>query len=922
MSSPSAPPSTRRDDAAEQPRRRSVVASVATAASRHRLVTVVALIAVVLAGVWAFVVALDRQGFPAVETPIAVVQGSYVTAAGGQLAPQPPEVVDEEVVLPLLASFDDVDGVTSTSSEAFAGGFFVVVEFEDGIASGDGAARLEEAAPAPPDGAQVSYVPVSAASFVGQYDLLVSVIGPDGATPEELQTQADDVAAALVELETVAIAESRPLVSEVTDPATGATAQAQTRFTRVVLDEGGPFRAGVTVGLDQVEGAEADVLEYSDAVEAALDDLELADGYEARITADFAVGIRQQLGSLTENLGTGLLAVALVSLVLIGWRASTITAGFMVVVLLGALVGLWLVGFSLNTITLFGLILTLGLLVDDAIVISESIDANRDDPDPGEDDRDLGVIRTALARVGAASLSGTLTTVAVFSPLLFVGGILGDFIRPIPTTVIITLLGSFVFSVVFIPAVARGVLTGRDARPNPVVRQVQALARATGRLAAYPSGNGARGVAVGAVLALVSVGAVVVGGALAASLGFAIFPAGKDAVQLVVTGELPPGTSLEQAQAIADDVDADLQDVLGDGLVGAQYTRGDERGLEIFIDLSPIDERQTTAPSYVEQLQDRFDEYDEARLTAAQIEIGPPTDEYPFAAQVAVDDDTAEAGRDLVAELRDFLVGQEVAVDASASSFAEITDAVVSTDGSVARTDGARYVEVRAAFDDATSVTALTQNTQELIEDEFGDSLTERGLPPDALQFDFGFESDNQEDFAALGLAGVVALGLMLLLLAVQFRSVAQPLLIFLAIPFSFLGVFALLGATDNPLSFLVAVGFIALIGVAVNNTILVVEAANRAREGGATAAEAIRDAVERRFRPLVATTLTTVVGLLPLALSDPFWESLGFTLIGGLISSTVLVLVSFPAFYLALEAARTPLRNAVRRRRGRPELA
>ena len=103
------------------------------------------------------------------------------------------------------------------------------------------------------------------------------------------------------------------------------------------------------------------------------------------------------------------------------------------------------------------------------------------------------------------------------------------------------------------------------------------------------------------------------------------------------------------------------------------------------------------------------------------------------------------------------------------------------------------------------------------------------------------------------------------------------------------------------------------------NNTILLVDAANQARRGGATAGEAIGAAVTSRFRPLVATTITTVVGLLPLSLADPFWESLGFTLMGGLVSSTVLVLVAFPAFYLGLEAVRTPVRNVVRRRTGKP---
>ncbi|MEM9611091.1 MAG: efflux RND transporter permease subunit, partial [Actinomycetota bacterium] len=101
----------------------------------------------------------------------------------------------------------------------------------------------------------------------------------------------------------------------------------------------------------------------------------------------------------------------------------------------------------------------------------------------------------------------------------------------------------------------------------------------------------------------------------------------------------------------------------------------------------------------------------------------------------------------------------------------------------------------------------------------------------------------------------------------------------------------------------------------------LLVDAANPARRRGASPGEAISEAVERRFRPLVATTITTVAGLLPLSLSDPFWESLGFTLIGGLVSSTALVLISFPAFYLGLEALRTPARNVGRRLMKRPEL-
>jgi multidrug efflux pump subunit AcrB len=142
-----------------------------------------------------------------------------------------------------------------------------------------------------------------------------------------------------------------------------------------------------------------------------------------------------------------------------------------------------------------------------------------------------------------------------------------------------------------------------------------------------------------------------------------------------------------------------------------------------------------------------------------------------------------------------------------------------------------------------------------------------------------------------------------------------QPFLVLLAVPFSFLGVFTILAVTGNPFSFFVMVGFIALLGIVVNNTILLVEAANQERRTGATAGNAIGIAIQQRLRPLVTTTLTTVAGLLPLALSNPFWEALSFTIIGGLVSSTVLVLISFPVFYIALEKVRTPARNTIRKK-------
>jgi multidrug efflux pump subunit AcrB len=896
------------------PAKKSIIASIATGAARRWQATFAVMIVFVVLGISAFGFGLDREGFPPINTPISVVSGTYFLDDA--------EKIDAVIIIPLEAAFSEVEGVVSTEATARNSSFSIVVEFEPDISSDVGTQRLLDLGLTVPDGAQIVYNPVNAAKLVGQFDVLVSITGPLDATPTQLQEQAELLSVYLAAEGDVGVAEVRELETASINPDTGEEEVRLTRFTRVALDSSG-YENAVAVGLIRSGTTELDVLAFSDLIEDRLDSAEspLVDGYNSAITADFAVGVRQQLSSLTSNLLTGLLAVAFVSLLLIGWRVAIMTAGFMALVMMGALIGLWVFGYSLNTITLFGLILTLGLLVDDAIVISESIDSSRDEPSPSEEGRRLGVVRTALERVGSASLAGTLTTVVVFSPLLFVGGILGEFIRSIPATVIITLILSFIFSIVFIPAVARVFLLKGPPSNNPIVRAEKRLAQAAGRLAAYPWRNGWKGRVTGFGLVSVALTAIMAGGTIAGSLPFSIFPSGKDATGLAIAAEFPLGTSIEEAQTISNDVDAVVLGVLGDELDRSQYVRGNERVTEIFLDLTPIGSRDTKAPVFVDNIEGQFEAIAVAnpglRLTVGQLENGPPILEFPFAAQIEVSDAASvAAGQQLAEDIRDNLFGRSFE---SGGGTVTVTNAIVSTDGEIDRVNGRRIIEVRAKYDEEQGVSGILTDTQILVEADFPASdIESRGLSVEAVTFDFGLESDNQDDFAGLIAAGFVALGLMLVLIAVQFRSIAQALLIFLAIPLSFLGVFGVLKLTDNPQSFLSGVGFIALIGVAVNNTILLVDSANQQRRAGASAGEAIQAAVTSRFRPLITTTITTVVGLLPLALSDPFWESLGFTLMGGLVSSTVLVLICFPSFYLGLESVRTPLRNWARKRQGR----
>ncbi|MFZ1484149.1 MAG: efflux RND transporter permease subunit, partial [Candidatus Saccharimonadales bacterium] len=155
-------------------------------------------------------------------------------------------------------------------------------------------------------------------------------------------------------------------------------------------------------------------------------------------------------------------------------------------------------------------------------------------------------------------------------------------------------------------------------------------------------------------------------------------------------------------------------------------------------------------------------------------------------------------------------------------------------------------------------------------------------------------------------------------LLAFQFRSLLQPILIFMAIPFSLFGITLGLYLTDNAFSFFAMLGFFALIGLSIKNTILLTDYANQSRRAGMGAVDAAHEALAERFRPLVATSLTAVVSLIPLAVSSPFWQGLSVVLIFGLLSSTFLVVIVFPYYYIAGEFVRAGSKKVVRRVRGR----
>jgi len=162
-----------------------------------------------------------------------------------------------------------------------------------------------------------------------------------------------------------------------------------------------------------------------------------------------------------------------------------------------------------------------------------------------------------------------------------------------------------------------------------------------------------------------------------------------------------------------------------------------------------------------------------------------------------------------------------------------------------------------------------------------------------------GDYENQQESFGDLGKILIAALVMIFAVLVLQFQSFRQPFVVFSAIPLAFVGSILALFITGFSFSFFAFVGFTSLVGIVVNNSIILVDYTNQLLGKGKPLAEAIRESCETRFTPIVLTTMTTIFGLLPLTLTNSsLWSPLGWTIIGGMVSSTLLTLLIVPILY------------------------
>ncbi len=734
------------------------------------------------------------------------------------------------------------------------------------------------------------------------------------------------------------------------------------------------------VGLSIYKEAGSNTVAVSQVVREAIHDL--ADdlpSVELIEVSDAAALIVTALEDLQSAAGIGiLLAVLVLGMFLRSVGATLVVAAAVPVSIFAAFFCMNLADQSLNIVTLAGLALGAGMLVDNAIVVVESIYRRLTE----------GATPSVAAASGTGQVAGaitasTLTTCVVFLPVLFVEGLAARLIEGIAFTVVVSLLASLAVAMLLIPALARWFMpkikksNGGDERIPRYRQLLEAIVRG---LLSRPSliVLVAGGCAVYAVISLLRLGTELLPSADPRE--FSIRIVGPSGQRVESTNRVVEGVESLLQQANTNPVDATLSEVgrlpedhrmirtelteentarvhvrvSADGLTGRQFASHLAPVLDEFdrtkvnweVGASALTSALGSAgPPVVVEISGRAIEdlrRGTARIRESLLELpqlwnvrssfegGPPELRIELNRTMAdgLGVDLQTVGRVLEASLdgRDVTMlslGDEerhVTLRLDTVTKEALSDIVFRTsDGRrVAIGEVARFVEAEGAREifrrDQRRTALVTAQVRDEVEQPVAIAEVQRvieliDLPP-GLQAQFrGEEAERLRTFGELQLAGVLALILVLMVLAGSFESFLHPLTVLSAIPLSLIGVAAVVVPAGQPVGVMAMLGLIVLAGVAVNDAVLLIATARRLMTEGIDRVDALVTASGIRLRPIIMTTLTTILVLLPLVFGSDEGSTLrapmAMTIIGGIVASTLCSIFVLPCLYLVLDRIR-----------------
>lgn len=706
--------------------------------------------------------------------------------------------------------------------------------------------------------------------------------------------------------------------------------------------------------------SEANTVEVSDRIRQEVERLkaEFGDTLEFQVVWDDAELIRASIRSVIDNALSGAAVAILVLLLFLGGILPTLVIGVAIPVsAIATFFFLYVFDVSLNMISLGGLALGVGMLVDNAIVSLENITRHRQ---MGTEPKEASIVATE--EIISPLLGSTLTTVAVFLPVVFVGGLAAEIFTDLSLAVTFSLTTSLVVAVTFVPMIAARVRM-RPPSEKGITAWVKPLTAGYERLLRWSLAH--KGWVVGSVLVLAGLAA-----ALYPFVGQEFLPF-MDTGQFEVSITLPHGTLARETEAVAVEFENLLARIPE---VETIATAVDKERATLLVGVVPRDERQRPLHEIVDTVRGFA-----ALVPGAEVTV-TPVDAFGVEGALSADisvmlkgSDMAELARaaEQVAELMRAIPGTRE-VDTSLSegkpelqirldrdraaqyglTVAQVASAArTAVDGAVAtryRTGGEELdVRVQLAEEwrrDVSSLERLLISTPFGVNVRLGDIATivhgespavvhreggsrivrvyaqvsgrdvdgvardiERGLaeldlPPD-ITWEFGGDvAEMLTSFGELTNALILAVILVYMILAAQFESFLKPFLIMFTVPFALIGVVLSLAVSGYTLNVASLIGVIMLVGIVVNNGIVMIDFINHQLARGVPRREAVVRGAVIRLRPVLMTTLTTVLATFPMALGigegAELQAPLAAVVTGGLGFSTLLTLVLLPVMY------------------------
>ncbi len=776
----------------------------------------------------------------------------------------------------------------------------------------------------------------------------------------------------------------------------------------------GRFNGQPAVNMTVTKTTEASTIDVADAMREFAVQLrkELPLTIKIGMYNDLSVYVKTRLNTVKSSGLVGLFLVLLSLYLFLNFRVALITAMGIPVSFLFAVIAIYYLGYTINMVSLFAFLIALGLVVDDAIIVTENMYRHMEMGKPAHE-----AARTGAREVLWPVVASTATTVAAFLPMFAIKGVMGAFIAVIPVVVSASLLGSLWEAFGVLPSHAAELLRTTDKGTRTHERRVDWSALLNHYIGLLRSALEHR-----YFVALLSIGILMVVLVFAATrIPFQLFD-DVDIGQFFINAEAPQTYSLEDTARLAEKMEDIVLESMGDdelstlltnvGVTFIDFNRFQTGShyIQLVVDLEKAEpegfiERYITplvslkfaregtrtrhTDDIINELRDKLQAVAGVRRIAIQRPQGGPAGADLEVGVTGPDVEVLRQQADRMVEYLQRLPGvhdvrhnleigkleyqyslnsrgkelgikQSELADAVRTGFLGVEavhvtlgdkrvpvrviypDAIrhgsdlerlpiVLEDGrlvylgdvaeitagrgmnTISRRDTRRLGLVTADVDGGV-ITPL--EVTGLVQAEFGE--IGQSLPGYELLF-LGEKKDASESFDGMRDALLISAALIFFILAALFRSLLDPLVVMFAIPFGLIGVVIGHILFGYNLQFLSAIGFLALTGILVNDSLILVNFAKRMQAEGMDRMEAMIEAGRVRVRPILLTSITTFLGISPLiffatgqtAFLSPMAVSLGF----GLLFATGIILISIPCFYMIADDLREAVRGKLRER-------